>query len=40
LQEEAQDAMRRAGSKVVTVVGLDQALQQLESWQLLKGWTS
>jgi hypothetical protein len=40
LQEEAQEAMRRAGAKVATAIGLDAALKQLESWKLLKGWTS
>jgi hypothetical protein len=40
LQLEAQEAMRRAGAKVATATGLDAALKQLESWKLLKGWTS
>jgi hypothetical protein len=40
LQNEAQEAMQRAGAEVATAVGLDQALTQLEHWELLKGWTS
>jgi hypothetical protein len=38
-QVEAQEAMRRAGAEVAVAIGLDAALQQLESWRLLKGWT-
>jgi hypothetical protein len=40
LQLEAHARMRTAGAEVATAVGLDQALRQLESWQLLKGWTA
>jgi hypothetical protein len=40
LQEETQDALRRAGAVVATAVGLDGALKQLEAWNLLKGRTS
>jgi VRR-NUC domain len=36
-QRECQGRMRAAGVKVVTAVGLDQALEQLEAWQLLRG---
>jgi hypothetical protein len=40
LQEETQEALRRAGAVVATAVGLDAALKQLERWHLLKGWSS
>jgi hypothetical protein len=40
LQEETQAALRRAGAVVTTAVGLDAALKQLETWNLLKGRTS
>jgi hypothetical protein len=40
LQDETQEALRRAGAKVACAIGLDQALSQLETWGLLRGWTS
>jgi hypothetical protein len=40
IQTEAQEALRAAGAEVAVAVGLDAALEQLESWQLLKGWTA
>jgi hypothetical protein len=32
--------MRAAGAEVAVAVGLDQAIEQLERWQLLRGRSS
>jgi VRR-NUC domain len=36
-QRLAHDEMRAAGAEVAVAVGIDQALDQLERWQLLRG---
>jgi VRR-NUC domain len=36
-QREAHDELRRAGAEVATAVGVDDAIGQLERWQLLRG---
>jgi hypothetical protein len=36
-QRIAHDEMRAAGAEVAVAVGIDEALAQLERWQLLKG---
>jgi hypothetical protein len=36
-QREAHDELRRAGAEVATAVGIDDAIGQLERWQLLRG---
>jgi hypothetical protein len=35
-QREAHDELRRAGAEVATAVGIDDAIGQLERWQLLR----
>ena len=36
-QRIAHDEMRAAGAEVAVAVGVDQALEQLEEWQMLRG---
>jgi hypothetical protein len=36
-QHEAHDELRRAGAEVATAVGIDDAIGELEQWQLLRG---
>ncbi|MGA7611518.1 MAG: VRR-NUC domain-containing protein, partial [Xanthobacteraceae bacterium] len=38
-QAQAHEEMRAAGAEVATVFGIDDALVQLERWQLLRGQT-
>ena len=38
-QAQAHEEMRAAGAEVATVFGIDDALAQLERWQLLRGQT-
>ena len=38
-QQTAHQEMRAAGAEVATVFGIDDALAQLEAWQLLRGQT-
>jgi VRR-NUC domain len=38
-QRLAHEEMQRAGAEVATAVGIDEALAQLERWQLLRGQT-
>jgi len=36
-QQRAHEELRRAGAEVATAVGIDEAVAQLERWQLLRG---
>jgi hypothetical protein len=36
VQRDCHERLRRAGAEVATVYGLDEALEQLESWGLLR----
>jgi hypothetical protein len=38
-QRETHALLTAAGATVGTAMGLDEALEQLERWQLLRGWT-
>jgi hypothetical protein len=38
-QEAAHEEMRAAGAEVAVAIGIDQALEQLEQWQMLRGST-
>jgi hypothetical protein len=40
VQAVVHERLRRAGAKVAVAFGLDQALKQLSSWNLLRGHTS